>query len=141
MQQNGRLACIDFNLHMMMMPTLLCDIINVYDFTSTCINPIAMSQKRKQSNLAGWMTSMHWSYLAGDEDVITIRSHDKHWWLYLHFNNTCSNHAWQNDRLACTGRTLQVKIMSPQLGHVTNIYDFIPFTMCPITTKFGKMLD
>ena len=39
---------------------------HVTKITSTFINLITL-----QPNLTGWQTSMKWSYLAGDDDVIT----------------------------------------------------------------------
>lgn len=67
---------------------------------------------------------MHWSYLAGNDDVITTRPHGL--WLYLHFYKVYYNQTWEDDGPTYTGFTLYVKMTWSQLCHVTKIMAFPP---------------
>ena len=46
-------------------------------------------------------------------------------WIYIQFFVRFYDQIWQDGRPELTGITLQVVITLPQLGHMTNIYDFI----------------
>ena len=51
----------------------------------------------------------------------------------------CYNQIWQDGRAAFTEITLQVMITLPQLGHMTNIYDYL-YSRCPKIAKLGRLV-
>lgn len=77
------------------------------------------------------------TFLAGDDDVTTKMSHEKHHRLYLHFYKFHSNVNLHDGRRVYTD-TNQHLIM--QIGHVTNIYGFISIFISLLATKLGKMV-
>ena len=46
-------------------------------------------------------------------------------------HNSSNNQIWQDGRPACTNFTLQVMMVSPRLGYVTNSYGFIVSSIIP----------
>ena len=59
----------------------------------------------------------------------------------FHFYESYKNHSSQEARPACTDLNLLVMMKSPQVGHMTNVYDFISTATNLITTKLGKIVD
>ena len=52
------------------------------------------------------------------------------------------NQMWQDGCPACTGLTLQVRITSPKLAKLRNIYGYFFFISSrPMSTKLGRMVD
>lgn len=80
------------------------------------------------------------TFLAGDDDVTTKMSHEKHYRLYLHFYKFHSNVNLHDGRRVYTDTNQHLIMTSLQIGHVANIYGFISTFISPLATKLGKMV-
>lgn len=80
------------------------------------------------------------TFLAGDDDVTTKMSHEKHYRLYLHIYKFHSNVNLHDGRRVYTDTNQLLITTSLQIGYVTNIYGFISTFISPLATKLVKIV-
>ena len=73
------------------------------------------------------------------EDGVSIsRPNDKH--SYLHFHNLCNNKAYKDGEPPCSNLTLQVTMVSPPLGLMTNIHAVNSNSISLVTNKPARIV-